>query len=127
MGGTPSIFAEAAGTIPAPAATAKANKTKKRPIPMSPPPVGIAVPENLLIHIETLADTAERPDTAQKEREASTAEKGKPKVSSNRRRYLKKNARLRLRQTTSHCWRHPSPRLFSTLSWTVHRLKVHRL
>ena len=94
-GGTPSIFAKAAGTTPTPAATAKAtpaatakaSKTKKRPIEKSPEPVGIVVPENVLGHIETLADTADMPETAQKEREASTTEKGKPKGSSSRRRY----------------------------------------
>ena len=90
VGGSPSIFAEAAGTIPTPAATAKASKTKKRPMETTPPAVGIAVSENLLGHIETLADTADMPETAQKEREASTAEKGKPKGSSNRRRYPRK-------------------------------------
>ena len=57
---------------------------------MSPPPVGIAVSENLICYIETLADTADMPETAQKEREASTTEKGKPKGSSTRRRYPRK-------------------------------------
>ena len=90
VGGTPSIFAEAAGTSPKPAATAKASKAKKRPMETSPPAVGIAASENLLSHIETLADTADMPETAQKEREASTTEKGKPKGSSTRRRYPRK-------------------------------------
>ena len=90
VGGTPSTFAVAAGTIPKPAATAKASKAKKRPMETSPPAVGIAVSENLLSHIETLADTADMPETAQKEREASTTEKGKPKGSSTRRRYPRK-------------------------------------
>ena len=84
------MFAEAACTILTPAAAANARNTKKRPMEVSPPPVGIAVPENLLCYIETLADTADMPETAQKEREASTTEKGKPKGSSTRRRYPRK-------------------------------------
>ena len=56
-------------------------------VPGSPRPMGIAVSENLLGQIETLADTATIPDTAANEKAASTKTKCAP-----RRRFSKKPA-----------------------------------
>ena len=48
-------------------------------VPGSPPPLGMVISDNLQGHIETLADTADIPATARKEKAASTKEKGQRK------------------------------------------------
>ena len=61
---------------PPPAVPAKAAKCRTTGGLESPPPVGVEITENLLDHMDTLADTAPKPDTAAKEKAASTREKG---------------------------------------------------